>query len=283
MIRPKTVLAGVVSACGCAMVAVAVAAGVSGTSREGLSVTSGLEIVVVALVVLPWFTVYANRAAGRFSAHEEAGKSWRALSYASVLLIAGQIAAYAPAAFDLGSAEPPISILGQVLPAIFRIALCWALWRIRNAYRGTGIDFRLKPQDYAATAGVVALAAFLIFRRDVLFDYWSADSEFTALARGAMTASQVLNFVLYPAVFYASLAMSRYAVQMGGGLIARAWLGVALYGLLQPLHAFVISLTWPVFGPMASVAFDNFVVLGAYSALAFGPIFQLEATEVSRS
>jgi hypothetical protein len=57
---------------------------------------------------------------------------------------------------------------------------------------------------------------------------------------------------------------------------------VALYGLLQTLHAFTIAMLLPTYGPLAAIAFDNFIILCAFAALAFGPIYQVEAAEVSR-
>lgn len=276
-------LAGVVALAATAMAVAAVLALSGALSRESVVALNGAEIVAAALLVLPWFAAYAWRAAGRFSPGDAAERAWRALGCASALLLAGQVCSYLPAALDLGAAEPWLLIAGQVLPAAFRVVLCWALWRMRSAYLATGIHFRLRPFDYAAAAAVAALAVVLVVRRDVLFDYWSADTAFTAATRAAMTWAQVFNFFLYPLVFASSLAMSRYAAEMGGGLVSRAWRCVAAYGLLQPMHAFAVSLLWPTFGPLAAVVFDNFIVLAAFTCLAVGPMFQVEAAEVSRS
>lgn len=277
------VLAVVVALVATGMVISAVLAVTQGFSRAALAALSGIEVTVTALLVLPWFTVFARRAADRFSRGDAAERAWSVLSATSILLVVGQVCSYTPAAVELGSVEPYALLVGQVFPAIFRIALWWALWRMRRAYSATGIDFRLRPFDYTVSAGVVVLALVLVIRRDVLFAYWATDTVFSDTLRMAMTASQVVNFILYPAVFSVSLAMSRYAVQMGGGLVSRAWFGVALYGLLQPVHATIIALLWPVCGPLAAVALDNFVVLAAFTALAYGPMFQVEATEVSRT
>jgi hypothetical protein len=279
---PKRALTALVAVIAAAMASVAGYSVTAGLPRETLSAINGAEILLMATLLLPWFTIYACRAASRFSSGEASSAAWSVLAVASLLLLFGQLAAYGPSAVDLGRSEEAIAVAGQLLPAAFRVALCWALWRVRRAYRGTGIDFRLKPIDYAAAAVVAALTIVLVTRREVLFAYWSANVDFSDTARTLMTAAQVLNFLLYPLVFYASLAMSRYAVQMGGGLVARAWGGVALYGLLQPLHAFAISLLWPVYGPLAAVTFDNFIVLCAFAALAYGPMYQVEAAEVSR-
>jgi hypothetical protein len=279
----KRALGVLVATIAVAMVAAAGYAVSTGLSREALAMLHGIEIVCMAVLVLPWFTVYASRAAARFGRGDVAGKAWGALAAASVLLVLGQLAAYVPAALDLGGIEAAVVVAGQLLPAAFRVVLCWALWRVRRAYRDTGLHFHLKPVDYAASAVVAVVAVVLITRHEVLFQYWAEGSNFGDTARTIMTAALVFNFVLYVLVFASSLAMSRYAAQMGGGLVARAWRGVALYGLLQPLHVFVISSLSPVYGPIAAVAFDNFIVLAAFAALAFGPMYQVEATDVGRS
>lgn len=278
---PKRALSAVVVTIAVAMIAAAVYSATANLSRDALSAIHGVEIVVMAVLVLPWFTVYANRAAACFGRLDAVGAAWSALAIGSVLLLLGQLAAYIPAALDLGRVEAYLAIAGQFMPAVFRLVLCWALWRVRRAYRETGIDFHLKPVDYIASVAVTAIALVLISRREILFAYWSANSDFDEAARVVMTAAQVFNFLLYAAVFASSMAMSRYAMQMGGGLVARAWGGVALYGLLQAVHAFVISVLWPLYGPIAAIAFDNFIVLAAFAALAYGPICQVEAADVT--
>lgn len=283
MSGPKRVLAAFAMVVAAGTAATAGYSMTAGLSRSALGALGGAEIVAMAVLVLPWFTVYAWRAARRFAPGEAAATAWNALAAASVLLLLGQIAAYLPPALDLGGLEAPLVVAGQLLPAAFRVVLCWALWRVRRAYCETGIDFHLTPADYVASAAVTAAAAFLLTRTDVLFAYWTANADFAETARPAMLTAQVVNFLLYPAVFYSSLAMSRYAMQMGGGLVARAWCCVALYGLLQTLHAFAIAALLPRYGPLVAVTFDNFIVLGAFVALAFGPIYQVEATEVDRA
>ena len=283
MSGPKRALGVLVATIAVAMIVVAVYATSTGLTDQNLDALSGIEIVCMAILVLPWFTVYASRAAARFGPGDVAGNAWRALAALSVLLIIGQLAAYLPRALDLGRVEAVVVVAGQLLPVAFRLVLCWALWRVRRAYRETGLHFHLKPVDYAASALVAVVAVVLISRREVLFQYWGEGSDFSDTERMIMTGALVFNFVLYVAVFASSLAMSRYAAQMGGGLVALAWRGVALYGLLQPLHVFIISILLPKYGPIAAVAFDNFIVLAAFTALAFGPMYQVEAADVSRS
>lgn len=282
MTEPRRLLGWLVASIAAAMAAAAAYSLAAPLPPEELNALAGFEVVAMAVLVLPWFAVFARRAAVCFTSEQAAARAWGVLAAASVLLLAGQIGAYLPAAVDLGGAETVLVILGQLLPAAFRVALCWALWRMRNAYRATGLDFHLTGLEYGLSAAVALVALFLVSRTDVLFDYWTTGSDLSQLAVSFATGLQVFNFLLYAAVFFVSISITRYAVQMGGGLVARAWGGVALYGLLQPLHAFIIALFWPVYGPILAVAFDNFIVLCAFAALAFGAIYQVEAADVSR-
>jgi hypothetical protein len=76
--------------------------------------------------------------------------------------------------------------------------------------------------------------------------------------------------------------MYRYTAQMRGGALSKAWAAIALYGLLQPVHVFLVALWNPELGFAFSVGVDNFIILGAYASLAFGPIFQVEANSLCR-
>ena len=256
--------------------------GLATLSRERLGALAGLQVVLAAGAVLPWFTVNAYRAAVRFSSEQALASAWGALAASSVLLLFGQFAAFAPSALDLRGFETALILCGQLLPAIFRIVLCWALWRVRRAYLGTGLDFHLTRLDYIVSIPVAIMVGALVWNGGALFDYWTANADFNPAARSLGIAIQVVNYLLYGAVFFVSLSITRFAMQMGGGLVARAWGGVALYGLLQSFHVFVIAVFWPTLGPAIAVTFDNFVVLAAFAALAFGPIYQLEAADVSR-
>lgn len=282
MTGPKRTLATLVAAIAAVMLAVAVYALVTSPSRAVLGAISGSEIVASAVLVLPWFAWYSRQAAVRFSGEEAASIAWNALSVGSLLLIAGQIAAFAPKAADLGPIESWLVVAGQAMPATFRIVLCWALWRMQRAYRATGLDFHLRPIDYILSISVAVVALVLVGRVDTLFAYWTANVDFSPAMQVIARSVQIFNYLLYAAVFFISLSMTRFAMQMGGGLVARAWGGVALYGILQPIHVFIIAIFWPIYGPIVAVGFDNFIVLAAFSALAFGPLYQLEAADVSR-
>ena len=79
--------------------------GLTTLDRGALGALSGLEVVLAASLVLPWFTVNAYRAAVRFSSEQAGASAWGALAAASVLLVLGQLAAFLPAALDLRGLE----------------------------------------------------------------------------------------------------------------------------------------------------------------------------------
>jgi len=270
----------VLIATGLAAVAVYVLS--AGLDRSTLSAVSGAEVVAMAVLVLPFAGVSSWRAASLFDSGDAGSVAWRILAIGTIPLTLGQVIGYLPSVLVLGSIEPVAVVAGQLMPASFRVLLIWALWRMLRAYRETGIGFHLKLVDKVLMLTVAAVTVILFSRADILFTYWTANSDMSETARLVMTGAQMFNFALYPIVLFLSLVMARFALQMGGGLVARAWGGVALYGLLQPTHVFVIAMFYAPAGPSLLLALDNFIVLAAFGALAIGPMFQVEAAEVRR-
>ena len=282
MSAPRRFLTIWLAAIAVAMIIVAVVAVSGRLDRAHLAAVSGFEVVLMAVLVLPFAGVWGWKAAALFGPVDAGSAAWRMLAIGTIPLALGQVIGYLPSALVLGSIEPVAVVLGQLLPATFRILLIVALWRMLRAYRETGIGFHLKTIDKLVMAVVGVVTIVLFTRADVLFTYWTANSELSESARLVMTSAQMFNFLLYPIVLFLSLSMARFALQMGGGLVARAWGAVALYGLLQPMHVFVIAMCYGAVGPLLTVAFDNFIVLAAFGALAVGPMFQVEAAEVRR-
>lgn len=282
MSAPRRFLTIWLAAIAVAMIIVAIVAVSGRLDRAHLTAVSGFEVVLMAVLVLPFAAVSAWKAAALFGPVDAGSAAWRMLAIGTIPLALGQVIGYLPSALVLGSIEPVAVVAGQLLPATFRILLIVALWRMLRAYKETGIGFHLKTIDKLLMAAVGVVTVVLFTRADVLFSYWTANSELSETARFVMTSAQMFNFLLYPIVLFLSLSMARFALQMGGGLVARAWGGVALYGLLQPMHVFVIAMCYGAVGPLLIVAFDNFIVLAAFGALAVGPMFQVEAAEVRR-
>ena len=282
MSAPRRFLTIWLAAIAVAMIIVAVVAVSGRLDRAHLAAVSGFEVVLMAVLVLPFAGVWGWKAAALFGPVDAGSAAWRMLAIGTIPLALGQVIGYLPSALVLGSIEPVAVVLGQLLPATFRILLIVALWRMLRAYRETGIGFHLKTIDKLVMAVVGVVTIVLFTRADVLFTYWTANSELSESARFVMTSAQMFNFLLYPIVLFRSLSMARFALQMGGGLVARAWGAVALYGLLQPMHVFVIAMCYGAVGPLLTVTFDNFIVLAAFGALAVGPMFQVEAAEVRR-
>lgn len=282
MSAPQRLLTLWIATLAVVMAIVAIVAISGRLDRAQLAAVSGLEVVLMAVLVLPFAGVSAWRAAKLFGPTDAGSAAWRMLAIGAIPLALGQVIGYLPSVLTLGDIEAVAVVCGQLLPASFRVLLSWALWRMLRAYRDTGIGFHRKTIDLVLMAAVFVITIVLFTKVDVLFSYWTANSELSETSRLVMTSAQMVNFLLYPILLFLSLSMARFALQMGGGLVARAWGGVALYGLLQPMHVFVLAMYYEDAGPILSIAFDNFIVLAAFGALAMGPMFQVEAAEVRR-
>jgi hypothetical protein len=264
---------------GAVMAGVAVYAIVASPGAEELNLISSVEIMAAAALVLPWFVVYSHKVAARFTAEDAAAAAWRSIGVASLFLLGGNLCAYLPGALGISETGLGLSVTGQVLPATFRLVMVWSMIRVQVAFAGAGVTIHQGIVDYLLGVLAIAASAFLVSRQHVLVAYWTSDIVLVEES-AALGFATVFNFILYPIVFFLSLRMYRCARGMGGGLVARAWAGVALYGLLQLVHTFLVALLRPYFGAAFTVVVDNFVVLAAFTCLAAGPIYQLRAMTV---
>jgi hypothetical protein len=174
MSPPRRVLTAVIVAIAAGLCAIAAYTASIPDAAAWRRAAVGAEIVAMAVLVLPWCTVYAYKAAARFAPGEAGSAAWRALGTGSVLLLLGQICAYLPSFVSLGPGDVLSHALGQLLPASFRVVLCWALWRMRRAYRETGLDFRLTLIDKLVAVLVAVMSVVLIGRKEILLQYWTA-------------------------------------------------------------------------------------------------------------
>jgi hypothetical protein len=246
-----------------------------------MSALSGIELAVSSILLLPWCFVFGRHGLVSYAPTDPGYGAWRALSIGVIPLLVGQVAAFAPTFIDLGLVRPWSIAVGQLSSSVFRVMLCWALWRVRCAYLGTGLGFHLTVLDRILAIIVSGASLIMIGRHDVLGAYWNAsNASVTSAVAYFLTATQVLNYLLYPAVFFTSLTMYRYAAQMKGGHIAAAWRAIAAYGLLQPLHVFLTAIFYQYFGLRFALAVDNFVVLGAYASLALGAVLHAEIAAI---
>jgi hypothetical protein len=247
-----------------------------------MSALVGAEITVSAVLLIPWVLVFARRGVASYARDDAGHAALKSLVIGAPLLLAGQVLSFVPSFVELGPALPWALFFGQLTPAMFRVLLIWALWRVRRAYLSTGLGFHLTALDRVAAIAVVGAALFIITRHDVLWAYWAAHGTISPTAAALVTGVQVTNYVLYPALFFASLTMYRYSAQMSGGRLATAWGGIAAYGLLQPLHAFTLALAYPRLGPVFALTVDDFIVLAAFASLALGSVVHAEIAELEQ-
>ncbi len=126
-----------------------------------LNMLTDSEIMAMTLLVLPWCPIFRLRAASTFTAEDAGAAAWSVVSAGYILLLIGNICAYLSSAVALRSFSTPIMACGRGFPTGFRIALCWALRRMRRTYRQTGLDFHLLPFNSTITIFVACLSVIM--------------------------------------------------------------------------------------------------------------------------
>ncbi|MEW6207944.1 MAG: hypothetical protein AB1631_06225 [Acidobacteriota bacterium] len=107
-----------------------------------------------------------------------------------------------------------------------------ALMATIRSYKSTGLKFELMMQDYFYILLVCALPVLtFIFRENLMPRFGVSDSIYrlVAVSVGALIASLCL-------------VIRRYALQMGGGAVARVWNTVAIAGIARDASFFALTL-----------------------------------------
>jgi len=174
---------------------------------------------------------------------------------------------------------------GTVLSMLSRFLLAYVLWTTAAAYKKSGLKFHFRRRDYFVIAVLVLLAVTSLI--------YSNAAMRVQLPRVVAQAPQLMVWfdITELARLFAlgccsvfGVVVWRYATEMGGGLVAKAWRSVLLYAaiyLLRFAYTGVISrlvTTGPV-GPALRTAY----VLGLWALilsefmLFLGASYQYEA------
>jgi len=222
------------------------------------------------------------RTAFHFDRGETGRKVWLLIAFMAMADCGVLISFTLPRIIGAAEGVVTLTLLTSGLTALSRgVLLPLALWMMVRVYRGIGLGFHLERRDYLpmigfAGLGVLSLALVGSIARSQLY---VEDPGLTRWLRS-------IGFLLLPALVLSSVfgvMIWRYAKQMGGGLVAKAWRAVLLCNVLWLARfAFLGVLTkWlgidaaarPVFIEMISF----WAVIASECYLFWGASFQYEA------
>ena len=230
--------------------------------------------------------VLSSRTALHFDRGETGRRVWLLIAFMALADCGVLISFTLPRIIGAVEGVVTLTLLTSALTALSRgVLLPLALWMMVRVYRGIGLGFHLERRDYIpmvgfAGLGVLSLALVGSIARSQLY---VDDPELTRWLRS-------IGFLLLPALVLSSVfgvMVWRYANQMGGGLVARAWQGVLLCNVLWLARfAFLGMLTrWfeidAAARPVLIEMISFWAVIASECALFWGASFQYEACSSS--
>lgn len=133
-----------------------------------------------------------------------------------------------PVLLGVRDAMSALVVVVAALIMLSRIAVAVALWTTVRVYKRTGLGFHVLSRDYGVMACLIAASGICvalsgsIARSQVSDEALASAIQLVGLPLlAALAVSSVLGVIVW-----------RYAKQMGGGLVARAWQSILLYTAL---------------------------------------------------
>jgi hypothetical protein len=109
-------------------------------------------------------------------------------------------------------------VVFRYLYTVSDLLFLWALVLTIRSYKDSGFDFRVTPRDYAFMAPLVIAPVIAYELRHMLT--LTGDTYLTGYRLVAVTINMALACLC--------IVVRRYALQMGGGAVARVWTAVVL-------------------------------------------------------
>ena len=221
--------------------------------------------------------ILAYLSARRFDREDTARRVWLLLALMALSDCVALIAFGLPVVFGSFSAAALLVILATVISSLSRVFVAIALWMMVRVYRQTGMRLHLRKRDYAAMFIIVAMGVAIV-----------ALSYNTSLAFSGPELARWVQFTGLP--FWLSLTpcavfgvmLWRYATQMGGGLVAKAWRNALLYAVLwlvrfTYLGIVVYELNKPTVTGLILSSVSNWMLGVSEYLLFLGASYQYEA------
>jgi len=259
----------------------------------GFRIGWGIRVSVCAALAIAAMTM-AFMSARSFARGQIARRSWLmigclglvdTLLFTTYLLPGLSAAQPGPVAADIVARSGSVVLAGTVLSMLSRFMLAYVLWTTAGVYRKSGLKFHFYRRDYLVLAGLMAFAVVSLAYSNAAMRVqlpqvvvhapqlmvWFEITEWARLL--ALGCCSVFGVVVW-----------RYATEMGGGLVAKAWRSVLLYAaiyLLRFAYTGVISrlvtTSSPSPGLRSAYIFGLWALILSEYMLFLGASYQFEA------
>ncbi len=226
--------------------------------------------------------VLSYKSARHFDRGETGRRVWLLIAFMALADCGVLISFTLPRIIGAVEGVVTLTLLTSALTALSRgVLLPLALWMMVRVYRGIGLGFHLERRDYLpmiafAGMGVLSLALVGSIARSQLY---VDDPGLTRWLRS-------IGLLLLPALVLSSVfgvMIWRYAKQMGGGLVGKAWQAVLLCNVLWLARFAFLGVLTRWFGidaaarPVLIEMISFWAVIASECALFWGASFQYEA------
>ena len=229
-----------------------------------------MGLIPAAAAVFGWLT------ARHFVRGEAGRRVWVLITFAALSDFCMFEGLLVPRLLGLPQAIGPVTLTITGLMVLSRIAMALALWIMVKVYRGTGLGFHLHRSDYFLMAlllvfGVVSVAlSNSVARSQVVNPEMAREVQFVGLPLlPALVVCSIFGVMLW-----------RYAKQMEGGFVAKAWRYILLYtavwlGRLTILGVYTYRFgSDPTQRPLLITIANVAALLGAECLLLLGTSYQ---------
>jgi hypothetical protein len=245
----------------------------------GRGVTESFRLAC-ELIVFAVAAIIGRAAASQFEQGVKTRLTWAFISTGAALFFIADVGLYC-SSVTAPSRVASAGLLTAVLAITSsRVLLACGLWIVIKVYHDSALPLRLRTYDYAA----MTVFAALNFLTLVL----GANTVRLLLAHSGPNLTNLVITICLPlppglvvcSVF--AVIIWRYARQMGGGLVAKAWSGVLLYMVALPVRTVLLGLTPYLLGQgsglpwlTGTISFLGLALAGW--ALYLGASYQYEA------
>jgi hypothetical protein len=175
-----------------------------------------------------------------FGTGQKAGAIWLVMALTGASGFVVHTGNYMPVAVGVYPGARPLYVIGFITISISIVLLAWAMWMMVRIYRASGMKLRLNWGDYTlmVICGILGVLAVVMVPATMRAQNYLGAQDLVRMVV-LISVPRPIAFIVC-SVF--GVMLWRYATQMGGGLVAKAWIGVLLYTVLSPVRAVLMGL-----------------------------------------
>ncbi len=253
----------------------ALAMGSSQQTAASLVMLASIGGVCIAAALLCW------RSARSFDKGQDARRVWMLIMLMPIADLIVQIGYSLPGLLGNRESEQLTLPIANASSSLSRILAAAAFFMMFRVYKKTGLRLNLRPVDYVAMVSVILIGIASIVLSDRVTGMIAGNDD--SLRRMLLLTGVPLVVALIPCAVF-GVMIWRYAAEMGGGLVAKAWRSILLYTVLWTVRivyagvlTFFITDSNSIRRLIVPLMLINWILLTAQYLIFLGASYQYEA------